>query len=359
MGKFDKLEQDKAISRSVIGSLDDDKLINAKEFITRLLEYRKSKKLFDTYITGVKDALDYNGSDKIYVEYRLDGTVTGRLSNAGYSAGEHNKGISFHTLPRETKFNIRDYVVAPKGWKFITADMKAMELRVIAHLAKEKNMAKAFQDKVDLHYYSASMTFNKPVNKITKEERQIAKEVSFLTIYGGTEVTLSQRRGISLKKAKSIIDGWMATFPAIPVYMEKVHNFVMENEYAYTIFGRRRNLPNVRSTAKWIVGEALRQGLNFTVQSAASDTLVCCLLGLNEDLKKSGLRSKIIATVHDSVELIAPEDEVEETIKLLYYHMMEYPYIQEHFGFKYSVPLEVEIMVGDSFGSGTEYHVKN
>ena len=144
----------------------------------------------------------------------------------------------------ETKFNIREYVVAPKGYKFITADMKSMELRVLAHLAKEKSMAKAFNDRIDLHTYSASMTFGKPMEKVTKEERQIAKEVSFLTVYGGTEKTLAMKRGISFKKAKGIIDGWMATFPGVPRYMEHVQNFITSNKYAYTIFGRRRNLPN-------------------------------------------------------------------------------------------------------------------
>jgi DNA polymerase-1 len=266
-------------------------------------------------------------------------------------------GISFHTLPRETKFNIREYVVAPKGYKFITADMKSMELRVLAHLAKEKNMAKAFNDRIDLHTYSASMTFGKPMAKVTKEERQIAKEVSFLTVYGGTEKTLAMKRGISFKKAKGIIDGWMATFPGVPRYMEHVQDFINRNKYAYTIFGRRRNLPNAASEAKYIRQEAFRQGLNFTVQSSASDTLVCCILGLNEDLKKKKMGAKIIATVHDSIELIAPIGQVDETIALLYHHMTNYPYIKENFKFEYSVPMEIEVMVGDSFGSGQEYHI--
>ena len=359
MNRFEKLEMEKQISQSAIRSLGDANIVNARDFIKGLLDYRRSKKLYDTYISGVKEAMDYNGSDKIYVEYRLDGTVTGRLSNAGYETDKHRMGISFHTLPRETKFNIREYVVAPKGYKFITADMKSMELRVLAHLAKEKSMAKAFNDRIDLHTYSASMTFGKPMEKVTKEERQIAKEVSFLTVYGGTEKTLAMKRGISFKKAKGIIDGWMATFPGVPRYMEHVQNFITSNKYAYTIFGRRRNLPNAASEAKYIRQEAFRQGLNFTVQSSASDTLVCCILGLNQDLLKKKMGAKIIATVHDSIELIAPINEVDETIALLYHHMTNYPYIKENFKFEFSVPMEVEVMVGDSFGSGEEYHLSS
>ena len=359
MNRFEKLEQDKQISRSVITSLDSQKLVGARSFIKSLLEFRRSRKLYDTYISGVREAMNYNGSNKIYVEYRLDGTVTGRLSNAGYEAGGNRMGISFHTLPRESKFNIRDYVVAPKGYKFITADMKSMELRVLAHLAKEKNMAKAFNDRVDLHTYSAAMTFGKQMDKVTKEERQIAKAVSFLTVYGGTEKTLAMKQGISFKKAKGIIDGWMAAFPGVPRYMELVDRFITTNKYAYTIFGRRRNLPNAGSEAKYIRQEAFRQGLNFTVQSSASDTLVCCMLGLHNELKKRKLGSKIVATVHDSIELIAPESEVDETVSLLNYHMTSYPYIKENFGITFSVPLEIEVVVGDSFGSGEEYHLSS
>lgn len=359
MNRFEKLEMEKGISRSVIASLDDTKILNAKNFITSLLEFRRSRKLYDTYISGVKEAMEYNGSNRVYVEYRLDGTVTGRLSNAGYSAGKNSMGISFHTLPRESKFNIRDYVIAPEGHKFITADMKSMELRVLAHLAKEKNMAKAFHERMDLHTYSASMTFAKPMDKVTKEERQIAKAVSFLTVYGGTEKTLAMKQGISFKKAKNIIDGWMAAFPGVPRYMEHVDQFITKNKYAYTIFGRRRNLPNAGSEAKYIRDQAFRQGLNFTVQSSASDTLVCCMLGLHEDLVAKDMKTKIVATVHDSLELISPVNEVDEAISMLHHHMVNYPYIKKNFGINFSVPLEIEVMVGDSFGSGEEYHLSS
>ena len=152
MNRYEKLDFEKSVSKAAVRELQDETLINSRNFIKHLMDFRKSKKLFNTYITRVKKAMEYNGSDKIYVEYRLDGTVTGRLSNAGYDAGDGGKmGISFHTLPRDTKFNIREYVVAPTGYKFITADMKSMELRILAHLAREKNMEKAFNDRIDLH----------------------------------------------------------------------------------------------------------------------------------------------------------------------------------------------------------------
>jgi len=346
---------EKRIAQSVIESLDDKKLLESRDFLKKFMEYRGYKKLYTTYINGVSNALEYNGDGKIYVQYNLDGTTTGRLSNSSYTGDNGKKmGISFHTLPREAKYNIRNYVVAPKGYKFITADVKSMELRIMAHLSKDTNMVNAFNDKVDLHRFSGSLTFGKPPEKVTAEERQIAKEVSFLTIYGGTAATLSKRRGIPIKKAERIINSWMDGFPGVANYIQKVHSFIYENGYAYTIFGRRRNLPNIRAPQRWIMEGSLRQGLNFTVQSAASDTIVSCIIGLDKRLKESGLDAKIVATVHDSIELVAKEDHVDETLDLLFDEMVNYPYVREMFGLEFIVPLEIEVLVGESFGAGEE-----
>lgn len=352
MGRKSEEEKNKLVSASVIAQKSDKDLLRTKEFIEKFLELRGLEKLYNTYIKTVSDALKYNKSNKIYVDYRLDGTATGRLSNAGYVA-EEAMGVSFHTLPRESAaVNIRSYVVAPEGYDFITADMKAMELRILAHLSREKNMVKAFNNKIDLHKYSASMTFGKPLDKVTDEERQIAKEVSFLVVYGGSDYTLARKRGIPQKRASDIINGWMAAFPGVPSYMEHVFNHIKNRGYAYTIFGRRRNLPNIYANVESVQKQALRQGLNFTVQSAASDTLLCCILGLNKRLKDKNMDTKIVATVHDSIEIISPKSETSEVLKMLHNEMTEYPYIRERFDLKFNVPLEIDVLVGPSFGVG-------
>ena len=354
MGKRTQEEQNKLISASVLAQKSDAELIKIQDFITQFLELRSEEKLYNTYIKSVDTAIKYNKHNKIYVDYRLDGTATGRLSNAGYSADE-TMGVSFHTLPREGgAVNIRSYVVAPEGWDFITADMKSMELRILAHLARERNMARAFKEGMDLHTYSASVTFGKPMDKITKEERQIAKEVSFLVVYGGSDYTLARKRGIPQKRAAEIINGWMAAFPGVPSYMEHDFEHIRQRGYAYTIFGRRRNLPNINARVESVQKQALRQGLNFTVQSAASDTILSCILGLNKRFKENGFKAKIVATVHDSVEIICPKDETKKVLKVLHHEMTEYPYIREKFGFSFSVPLEIEVLVGPSFGVGEE-----
>jgi DNA polymerase-1 len=348
---------DEKIAASVISTLPDTSLANLNKFLDVLLEHRRIEKLRTTYIKGVKKAIENNGENKIFVQYSFDGTDTGRLSNAGMSFKKKKKGVSFHTLPRDEEFNIRSYVTAPKNYKFLTADYSGMELRVLAHIAREDNMIRAFKDGKDLHSYSASMTYSKAIEKVTSTERQDSKEVSFLTIYGGSEYTLAHKKGISKVKAKKIIDSWMGVFPGVPRYMKFIREKLEETGYCYSIFGRKRHLPNIWAESFKQQNRAFRQGLNFTVQSPASDILLCALIGIDLELKARGLDAMIVATVHDSIELICHESCLDEVIGIIYHQMVNYPYLKSRFDFELCVPLEVELLVGSSFGEGEE--VKN
>jgi DNA polymerase-1 len=337
--------------------MTDDQVKAAKRFFDRFSEYKKLTKLHSVYIEGARTALGNTGNSRMYVKYNIDGTVTGRISNSGANVGrkkENKIGVSFHTLPRESlDVNIRDYVVAPKGHDFITIDMKAMELRVLAHVANEENMIHAFKSGVDLHSYSAGLTFNKDPKDVTKLERQIAKEVSFLTVYGGTAYTLASKRNIPEERAEEIINSWLRAFPGVGRYMNTIDEYINQFAYAKTIFGRYRHLPNVRSPFKNVRREAFRQGLNFTIQSAASDILLCGMLGVIEKLK--GMKAKVVATVHDSIELIAPKNETRKVVEIVKDELENYHYLRENFHINLKVPLGVDVEVGSSFGNGVEY----
>jgi len=347
------------IARSVAASMSDEQIISAKKFFDRFSEYKKLTKLHSVYIEGARQALKNTGNGRMYVKYNIDGTVTGRISNSGANIGrkkEDKIGVSFHTLPREAlDVNIRDYVVAPPGWDFITIDMKAMELRVLAHVANERNMIHAFESGVALHSYSAGITFKKDPSEVSKLERQIAKEVSFLTVYGGTAFTLASKRNIPEERAEEIINNWMSAFPGVGRYMNTIDEYIKQFGYAKTIFGRFRHLPNINSPFRGVRREAFRQGLNFTIQSAASDILLCGMLGVIEKLK--GMKAKVVATVHDSIELIAPKSETKEVVRIVKDELENYHYLRENFHINLKVPLAVDVEVGTSFGNGVEYEV--
>jgi len=347
--KWKHRDEGKKISKGVIKAKSTEELRTASKFINGLLGLRKAEKLQKTYIHGTKNALEYNDSQRLYVDYRLDGTATGRLSCAAYNA-QKPMGVSFHTLPRETKTNIRSMFVAEKGQAFITVDYAAMELRVLAHIAKEKSMQHAFKSGQDLHTYTAKLLFSK--DTITKEERQIAKTVSFLIVYGGGAFNLAETMGISMDRAKEIIKNYQRVYPGIFKYMEFINEFIKDNGFAYTIFGRRRNLSDVRSQDRSVINRALRQGLNFTIQSAASDILLCGLIGVSQRFKEESLDAKVVATVHDSLEIISTEKDLSKCLEIVYDELVEYPHLRKLFGINFEVPLSVDVEVGRSFGDG-------
>ena len=354
MSKWKHRDEGKRVSKSVVRQKTTEELRAAKDFLSALLDLRKAEKLKKTYINGTKTALSTTENGKIYVDYRMDGTSTGRLSCAAYNA-ESPLGVSFHTLPRDTNTNIRSMFVAPPGDAFITVDYAAMELRVLAHVAKEKSMQHAFNSGADLHTYTGRLLFNK--KEITKEERQIAKTVSFLIVYGGGAFNLSETMRIPLDRAEEIINNYKRVYPGVFRYMEHVNDFIRENGYAYSIFGRRRTLSDVNSKDRGVINRALRQGLNFTIQSTASDILLCGLLGIHESFTKANMKARIVATVHDSIELICPTNEIEESCSIVFNELVNYPYMKNKFGIDLAVPLAVDMEVGKSFGDGVDVHL--
>ena len=356
MSKWKHRDEGKQISKRVVASKSTEELLDSKKFLKGLLGLRKSEKLAKTYIQGTKKAIEYNGKNKIFVDFRFDGTSTGRLSCASYNA-KKAMGVSFHTLPRTTEDNIRSIFTAPPKQSFIAVDYAAMELRVLAHVAKDGNMQNAFNEGADLHTYTAKLLFNK--QNISKTERQIAKTVSFLIVYGGGAFNLSETMGIPLRRAERIIDNYKNVYPAVFEYMEFVNDFIRTNGYAYTIFGRRRNLPDVGSRNNTVVNRALRQGLNFTIQSTASDILLTSLLGISRRFKANNLSARPVATVHDSVEVVCPDNEVENVLEILYDEMVNYPTIKEIFNIHFDVPLAIDAEVGRSFGDGKEVHFED
>lgn len=351
--RFRKQDQDKMVARSVLQDKSTEDLQQAKQWIESLLDYRASSKLYKTYITGITNATEYNQTNKVFCSYNLDGTATGRLSCGAYSA-EKPMGVSFHTLPRDTNNNIRNIFVANKGEGFVTIDYAGMELRVLAHVADDKVMQKAFNDGADLHSYSASLLFNKPQESISKEERQIAKATSFLIVYGGTAFTLSNNNRIPIDRAEHIINTYMEVFPGIGSYIDDTYSKIRQDGEITSMFGRKRRLSNVFSDDPKLQKRAMRQGLNFTIQSAASDIILCAIKGLGNRLPETGAR--IVSTVHDSLEIVCPQESIESCLEVCYDEMVNTPTLKECFGIYPEVPLKIDAEVGTSFGDGQEVH---
>lgn len=346
-----KADNSEDILKWIISSKSEKDLEKSRVIIEKILEFRRIEKLYKTYISGINKAVAYNQEEKTYFDFKIASTVTGRLSCASYKAGKGKpKGVSFHTLPKESEFNIRSLFRAPKGYKFITADQKTMELRVLAHVAVEPDMIQAFRNKEDIHSTTAKGIYGK--DSISSQERQVGKKVAFTIVYGGTEYNIAEANKISLEKATKILDKYKEKFPRVFEYMNDVSSFIKKNLYAKTIFNRRRNLPNILSPIKPIQAEAIRQGVNFTIQSPASDILLCSAIGIIRDFESQNIDGWLPSTVHDSIQLIVKDSYVDKALKILRYHMIEYPIVKDIFGMQFMVPFEIDVEMGDNFGEG-------
>jgi DNA polymerase-1 len=362
---------DEDIANLHIKDMETDKLEKALAFINSLKAWRRQEKLYSTYIKGTKKAVDNTKTSRVYFDYRLEGTVTGRLSCGALKAKvrpvsktgkvliskEHPLGVSFHTLPRDSKkekdTSIRQLFEAEPNEHFITADFKAMELRILAHVADESNMIRAFFSGEDLHKYTASLIYNKSIADVTPEERQTAKSVSFLVVYGGGAWKLSRTANVSLAVAEATIERFREVYPRVFEWMEDVKEDLRKNKHVRSIFGRQRHLPDVDSSVQKIQDKAYRQAINYIIQSSASDVVCYCVLDIYKELKLRNLTSRIIGSVHDSIEVSSPSDELEETLQIMYNKMTTYPTMKAD-GYILKVPIEVEVEVGRSFSGEKE-----
>ena len=347
----------KEIYRRVIEEKTKDELLACKTFINKLLEYKSKCKQYKTYVKGVRAAIAYNEEDRIYSNYNFSQTVTGRLSCSTYIVGpKMRKGVSFHTLPRPTEdnVNIRRLMRADEGKAFIAADFSQAELRVLAQCCKDKNLIEAFSSGKDLHSFTASLIYDKPIEEVTKLERQVAKSVSFLIVYGGGPNKLAVQINKPVSYCKGIFKAYQESFPNVFKWINLIHKSGRENGYAVSLFGRRRNLPNVDSPIKKYQYRALRQGMNFVIQSSASDLMLHSITRLCKDLKESGIPYDLLATVHDSVELQCDIKDIDKCVKVMRNSLISTNDLKKYYNLDFVVPFEVDIEVGTSFGDGLE-----
>lgn len=354
------------------------KEILGAEFIDVYLSWKKRVKQRGDYVYGVTKALEYNQDGRIYSQYNFNIAKTGRLSNSSYSITKleegknkgslvnkkKNKGVSFHTLPRPEddddvdpealSINLRSIMGADDGNVFISADYSAAEVRVLAHCTQDVNLLAAFESGEDLHKFTASLIFKKPIEFITKQERQIAKSVTFLIVYGGGPTKLASQIKRSVSFCKQIFKKYFEAFPGVPRWIEAQRGEIKRTGYATSLFGRRRRLPNVNSPLKAYQERALRQGVNFIIQSSASDLMLHSIWRLHTLSRKHGIALDLVATVHDSLEIQAPVESYARAISLLHYCMSDLGYLKELYGWTFDVKFKVDIEAGVAFGGGVE-----
>lgn len=188
----------------------------------------------------------------------------------------------------------------------VDADYSQIELRILAHIAQDENMIQAFRDQVDIHQVTASQVFKTPMDEVTPQMRSRAKAINFGIVYGIGAFSLSQDIHVSVAEAKSYIEEYLKTYHGVREYMDRIVRQAEEDGYVSTLYHRRRELADIRSTNKVVKALAKRIALNTPIQGTAADIIKIAMIRVYRRLKAEGLQAKLILQVHDELIIEAP-----------------------------------------------------
>jgi DNA polymerase-1 len=318
-----------------------------------MIKYRKWAKYLSTYLLPLWfEHRDQNG--RVHSNYKLFGTVTGRLSGEG--------GIQ--QIPRDPF--IRAILGATPGWSFLQADFSQVELRIAAMLANEKRMLRQYLNGEDIHMIRACRMTGKVAADVTKEERKKAKPVSFGFIYGmGAPKFVDyafDNYGVKVTEAESheTREGFFEDYPALRPWHERQRRLARRYQRVSSPIGRVRHLPDILSTDKDVRAESERQAINSPVQSFASDLMLMALIRLHarskvENLDKHGPTMYILGTVHDSILFEIKNGHEEYWAPIIKAEMEDMEYVQRTFGFDVTVPIIADIEIGTHWGETKEW----
>jgi DNA polymerase I-like protein with 3'-5' exonuclease and polymerase domains len=276
-----------------------------------ILDIRQKSKIKNTYLDKIIPQLDRDSH--LRTGFNLHGTTSGRLSSSGK--------LNMQQLPRDNP-TVKGCIKASAGHKIVAMDLTTAEVYVAAVLAKDEALMDVFRSGGNFHSTIAHKVFRLPcaveeVAELYADRRQAAKAVTFGIMYGAgpakisEQVTKDSGKFFSKNEAAEVINDYFAAFHKLKAWIEKNQKFILTNGFTYSHFGRKRRLPNVKSTDQGIRGHSVRSGLNFLVQSAASDINLLGAIDMGEFIKGQKMKSKIFALVHDSILAEVPEDEVD------------------------------------------------
>lgn len=274
------------------------------EIIDHIMQYRQITKLKSTYVDGLLNIVNPE-SGRIHTTFNQTIAATGRLS----SSEPNLQNIPVRT---ERGKKLREVFISKPGYKLLDSDYSQIELRILAHIAKDEIMLESFQKYEDIHTKTASEVFGVPIEEVTSEQRSAAKAVNFGIVYGISDFGLSNNLGITKKEAKEYIDRYLEKYVNIKHFLEDVVKEVEETGYSQTIFGRKRYIPEIKAKNAMIKSFGKRQAMNTPIQGAAADIIKLAMIKVYEYLKANNIDAKLILQVHDELIIEANETIIEE-----------------------------------------------
>ena len=269
--------------------------------VADILDYRGLRKLLSTYIEALPKLVNPR-TGHIHTSFNQTITATGRLSSS-------DPNLQNIPVRDDDGKEIRRCFIPEEGCLFFSADYSQIELRIMAHLSGDENMIASFNGGHDIHAATAARIWHKRIEEVTPDERKKAKQANFGIIYGITTFGLAQRMSISNNEAKSLIDGYFATFPKVHDFMERAKESAREKGYAETLYHRRRYLPDINSQNATVRGFAERNAINAPIQGSEADIIKVAMIRIHDRFRREGIRSKMILQVHDELNFsVLPEE---------------------------------------------------
>jgi len=309
-----------------------EKLKSKHPIVEDVLEYRMLTKLKSTYADGLLKVIADDG--RIHTSFQMTVTATGRLSST-----EPN----LQNIPVRKKLGaqIRKMFVAGPEMVLVDADYSQIELRLLAHISDDAAMRDAFLSGEDFHSHTAAKVFGIELENVSPELRSRAKAVNFGIVYGISAFSLAQDIGVFPNEAKAYMDAYLDKYQGVKAYMHNIVEKARETGYVDTIFGRRRYLPELKSSNFNMRSFGERVALNMPIQGAAADIIKLAMVNAAQRLKDEKLKARLILQVHDELIVECPENEAEKVKEILEYEMEN--------AVKLTVPLTVDAHIGMSW----------
>lgn len=309
-----------------------EKLKGYHPIIPAIMDYRMLSKLNSTYADGLLKVIGSDG--RIHTTLQNTVTATGRLSST-----EPN----LQNIPVRTELGaeIRRMFVPQSGWVLVDADYSQIELRVLSHIADDAQMQAAFLSGEDFHAVTASQVFGVPLQDVTPQMRRNAKAVNFGIVYGISKWSLSEDIGVSVWEAEEYINSYLSRFSGVRAYRHDVVENARQTGFVTTLFGRKRRIPELRSSNFNVRSGAERIALNTPIQGTAADIIKLAMIHVDAALRRCGLQARLVLQVHDELIVECPEHEAERVMQIVTEEMEQVC--------KLKVPLIAEAKMGNSW----------
>jgi len=280
------------------------KLYHKHPVIPLILEWRSLSKLKSTYIDAIPQLIDIK-TDKIHTTFQQTVTSTGRLSSI-------NPNLQNIPIRTERGKEIRKaFVPSSENNVLVSADYSQVELRIVASMAQDENMIRAFEQQQDIHAVTASHVFRIPLKEVSKEQRRYAKTVNFGILYGMSAFGLADRLHIPQSEARQLISDYNHSFPKIEQFMNEIVEFARKTGYVETLLGRRRYIRDIHSSNSILRKAAERNAINAPIQGTAADVIKIAMIRIFNELKNRNLKTKMVLQVHDELLFDVPMEELD------------------------------------------------